>query len=116
MKTQDKNEPTIISSMGIKDDNDVARIKNELGSLMKHPGWQRISDYYKALMDYHQYQLNNDEGITTISDLKVVRFKRDTAEQLVNLPEILIGLISIEMESPVLDPHFTADDFNDKLN
>lgn len=114
--TEKINEPTILDQINDEDDQRQAII--DFKSLVKHNGWRRIAQYYHDVMVYHQQQLNGDqdvEAIKSMADLKIIRFKRDMAERMVNLPDILIGLIEMDSEEIIRDPHFTPDDFNDKI-
>lgn len=109
-------EPSILDD--INDESDQAQAISDFRSLVKHNGWRRIVKYYEDVMRYHQAQLNGDgdvQAIKSMSDLSLVRFKRDSAERLTNLPEILIGLIKFESDDIELDPHYVPDDFDDNI-
>ena len=109
-------EPTILDH--IEDAGDEQQAIADFRSLINHNGWRRVVKYYQDVMYYHQAQLNGDdevEDIKTIEDLKLIRFKRDTAERMTNLPDILLGIIELKSEEEDFDPHFNPDDFNDKL-
>lgn len=110
-------EPTILDK--IEDESDQKQAVADFRSLIKNNGWKRIVKYYQDVMIYHQSQLNGDkevEEIKSINDLKLVRFKRDSAERLTNLPEILLDIIELKSEEIDFDPHFTPSDFDDKLD
>ena len=85
------SSPSILDH--INDENDEANAISDFRSLIKHNGWQRIVRYLSDKAEHHQEQLNSSDEIKSMEDLRIIRFKRNMAEQLTNLPEILTEII-----------------------
>lgn len=97
------SSPSILDQ--IEDEADKAQFIHDMNRLMSHRGWKRISKWLSEKVEFYQEQLNSGDDIKTMEDVRVVRLKRNISEQLINIPEILIDIVSSNSEDDDnLDP------------
>lgn len=95
------------------DDDERRQAITDFNSLKVHPGWKRIEKYYKECAAYYQRQLNGEADmpeVESIADLKLLRYKRNAAEKMSEIPDILAGFLEMNQEDLNLDPFFLPEE------
>lgn len=119
-KKRKTQEPTIFDQIEDKDDEQQAI--RDFNNLKRHAGWKRIVDYLTGQMQYEQTKINGDFDVPEPTDpvqfqnyIKLNRFKKDFAEKMIDLPDILVAYIEKQIEDPTGDPYYTADELDATL-